>query len=645
MKLLTPSSLAIMSRGQLENLTLFLVIACFQPSCTFFHSSSDKTGASSDVRDSENVKKTPQIDEEVSELPKDLKWETNNEEPVWADPRAKKGGTFRGFTTSFPLTLRVVGPDSNTSARSYIDGNMMSLITRHPNTNKVIPMLATHWAYGNDKKTVYYKINPLAKWSDGKPIIADDFLFMIRFMRSKNIIAPYYNDYFTKKIASVLKYDDHTISVSLPLPKPDLIDQTALTPLPKHYYENTVPKDFVRRYNWKIVPNSGAYQLSKIRKGKYLIFKRKKNWWAKDLRYFKHRFNADIVRIDVIRTLENAFTKFRKGRLSFFNIIWPDYWHKFTNREEFKKGYINKLWFYNDIPRSPQGLYLNTQDPILKDLNVRLALAHAVNVDKVSKTLLRNDYERLPQAFFGYGEYTNMSIEARAFDIKLAEKYLIKAGWSKKDGKGIRIKKGKRLSLNITYGSKHIGDRLSIIKEDAKQAGIELNLQLLDSSAAYKLAMEKNHQVIYWAWSTKMRPSYWESYHSENAGKPNTNNLNNFANKEVDELIIRYRDSIEASERIILSKKIQRLIADQAVFIPSWNVPYFREAYWRWWRIPDTPATKTSGSAFDVFSQTDGGLFWYEPTYETATKQAMDDNIPFPESVIVDEKYRVRTNH
>ena len=35
-------------------------------------------------------------------LPADLKWESNNTDPVYADPAAKRGGTFRTFMTSFP---------------------------------------------------------------------------------------------------------------------------------------------------------------------------------------------------------------------------------------------------------------------------------------------------------------------------------------------------------------------------------------------------------------------------------------------------------------------------------------------------------------------------------------------------------------
>ena len=48
-------------------------------------------------------------------LPNDLTWETNNEDPIFASPNAKPGGTFRAYVLAFPLTIRRVGPDSNGS--------------------------------------------------------------------------------------------------------------------------------------------------------------------------------------------------------------------------------------------------------------------------------------------------------------------------------------------------------------------------------------------------------------------------------------------------------------------------------------------------------------------------------------------------
>ena len=65
-------------------------------------------------------------------LPADLTWESNNADPAFADPAAKRGGTFRGFMTSFPLTLRVYGPDSNGGFAGYMRETNLPLLSTHP---------------------------------------------------------------------------------------------------------------------------------------------------------------------------------------------------------------------------------------------------------------------------------------------------------------------------------------------------------------------------------------------------------------------------------------------------------------------------------------------------------------------------------
>ena len=233
-------------------------------------------------------------------LPENITWLTNTADATYASSKAVKGGTLKIGIASFPLTFRTVGPDSNTSFRSAILGNQLSLIGIHPNTDHIVPELATHWAFGEDKKTMYFKLNPNARWSDGVTVTAHDFAYTLEFMRSKHIVAPWYNNYYTKEIDRVMVFDDHTLAVVGTKAEPDLHLKLGISPTPRHFY-GKLDEDFVRRYNWKIVPNTGPYQMSDFKKGKLVKFKRKKDWWAKDLHYFKNRYNINSVIYLVIR--------------------------------------------------------------------------------------------------------------------------------------------------------------------------------------------------------------------------------------------------------------------------------------------------------------------------------------------------------
>jgi microcin C transport system substrate-binding protein len=576
----------------------------------------------------------------ASELPGEIEWLTNESDPLYASPDAKKGGTFRSSILSFPMTLRLVGPDSNSSFAGVLRSNQLGLIGIHPNTENIIPEIATHWAFGKDKKTMYFRLNPKARWSDGKPVTAHDFSYTLEFMRSKEIVAPWYNDYYTKEIDKVIVYDDHTLAVVATKAKPDLHLTLAVNPTPRHFF-GTLDKDFVKKYNWKIRPNTGPYQISEFKKGKSIKLKRKRDWWAKDLHYFKNRFNVNTVIFNVVRDFNLMWEYFKKAKIDVFPITFPNYWHVKSKTPVVENGYVNRIWFFNDTQQSAMGLWLNQDRQIFKDKNVRYAFAHAMNVHKVIENVLRKDYFRLEHGYVGYGRYSNTHIKARRFDLNKVDDYMKKAGWQRGPD-GIWVKNGKRFSVEVTYGFEGHTPRLVVLKEEAKKAGIELRLQKLDSAASFKKFLEKNHDVAWMGWSTGLRPAFWQHYHSDNAHKPQTNNITNTDDPELDKLIDAYRNSLEEEERINLSITIQQKIHEIGPFVPTFMVPYVRQAYWRWWRLPKIPGTKQSESLFDPFGPATGGLFWYDKELHEETKKAKKKKMKLPPVTIIDQTYKMK---
>ena len=563
-------------------------------------------------------------------LPENLEWLTNNDDPNLGSEEAVKGGTLRLFTTSYPITFRTVGPDSNSSFRPYINGNQLSLTTFHPNTDNVIPEIATHWAYDEDGKTVYYKINPKARWSDGKPITADDFLFTIEFMRSKHIVAPWYNNHYSTQILDVSKYDDHTISITgaQARSKKELHYYYGLIPTPKHFY--TLDEGWVKRNNWRIAPNSGPYQITKTKSGKFILFERKQDWWAKDLHYYKNRYNVDKVRIQVIRDQNVAYKHFEKAKLDTFGLILPSYWHEKTNSDVYNKGFVKRYTFFNDIPRSSIAIFLNMQRDIFKDKNVRYGVAHALNFDKVIKTILRDEYSRLPNFHTGFGDFTNKIIKPREFDIKKAVEHFNAAGWVERNGQGFFTKEGKTLSFTISYSSPIHTDRLVMLKEEAKKAGLNIELQRLEPSSFFKSVREKKHEAAWMGWAGGgFRPVYWEFFHSANANIAQTNNLTNTSNPELDKLIMAYREEVDEEKRIAYSHQIQQMIHDEGSVIPRTMFDYTRGGYWRWMKLPKHAGTKRSEDLFDPFGDR-GGLFWIDQEEKKATLKARKSGKEYP---------------
>ena len=572
-------------------------------------------------------------------LPEGMVWETNIADPIYASPDAEIGGTLRSYLRSFPLTLRSAGPDSNDGFATYTSAFTLSLISLHPETLKPVPSLATHWAYHPDGKTVYFKLDPKARWSDGKQVTADDYVFTQTFSRSKHIVDPFKNDYFTNRIINIKKHDEFVVSVEASSAKPqeEIMFNVAVSPTPEHFH--VLNENWVRSYNWKIEPTTGPYDITKVRKGKYIRFSRKLDWWANDNKYFKYRFNPKIIHLKVIRDDNIAFRYFLRGELDVFFSSATNIWHERSKHKLYKNGYIHRLWFYNLGPVSPQGLYMNQDDELLSDLNVRKGIAHSLAVDKMIATVMRGEYARSQHFYQGYGDYSNKDLKAPEFDLDKATKYFAAAGWIKRGPDGILVNNGKRLSVNLSYGSEKLTKRLVVFKQEAKKAGLELELELMDSASSFKKVLEKKHQIAFGNWSTGVVPSYWQMWHSDNAHKPQTVNTTNMDDPVLDKLIDRYRDSVSKQERVKLGLNIQQIIHDKTVFIPTLKGNMNREAYWRWMKYPAGLGTSRTAALLTPIPWTDW-TFWIDVAGKQTTKDALSDGEVFEPVTIIDTTYK-----
>jgi microcin C transport system substrate-binding protein len=572
-------------------------------------------------------------------LAEGLVWITNEADDTFASPDAVRGGTFNDWMLSFPLTLRLIGPDSNgTFAGVMRPNHMMSLVDIHPNTLNYIPSLATHWAFHPDGKTVSYRLNPAAEWSDGRPITADDYLFTRDFATSEFTLTPYYQDYFGDVVVKITKHDDYTISIEGAAAKPqdELPYEYSVWPTPRHFHR--LDANWVQDYNWRVEPNPGPYQVSRVEKGQFIEFTRRQDWWGDRLKYKQNRFNPDTVRYTVIRDQNVAWEYFLRGEIDAFPVLMPNYWHDKAVGEPFDKGWIRRIKFYTDTPQASQGMWLNMDDPLLADRNIRYGLAHAMNVDRLLATVLRGDYERLRMHYDGYWDYSHPTIQPRAFDLNLAEQYFTAAGWTERGPDSIRVKDGRRLSFTVNYSTDEHTPRLVFLREEARKAGVELNLQLMDSSASFKQILEKNHQIAWMAWTTSLFPTFWQHYHSENAHIPQTNNITATDDPALDVLIDAHRTAVDRESRVRLAHEIEQMIHDIGMFIPMYKVPYTREAYWRWLELPADYATRTTETIFEPMAE---GLFWINEQAREETLAARRAGSAFAPSYIEDTRWRV----
>jgi microcin C transport system substrate-binding protein len=585
---------------------------------------------------------------EIKDLPADLKWEDGAEQQDFGSPDAKKGGTYRHYITDYPRTLRTIGPDSNDTFRGYLlDYFSIALLGKQPDTFKYIPGVAKQWARGADKKTFYFKIDPDAHFSDGEKVTADNFFFTFFFMRYEPNQASWQHDFYRTKFDNITKFDDLTISITVNSAKPDAIDYASISPQPIGFYKG-LNKDYLQAYNWKFAPTMGAYEIkeSGLKKGQSVTLTHVKNWWAQNKKFYRQLFNPERIQLEVVRDPDKVVELFKTGTaFDVMRIRSPEIWHKQLpdNDPLVEKGYICKATFYNQVPRPTFGFWINTSRPLLGNHDVREGIQYACNWDLVCKQVFYGDYERLNLAEEGFREFTDPSIKARPFDPAKAAEFFGKAGFTERGPDGIFKKPdGTRLSFTITNSYKRFESALVVIQQEAKKAGLELNIETPESTAAFKKMNEKQHDLAFTAYnvSVEMYPRFWEDFHGDNAyekdGKPktDTNNLTCYSDKETDAMITRYDKSEDVNEIKDLAWKLERRIHDAAVFVPAFQFPYYQCAFWRWFKWPAHFDSRTSRDFEETWA------FWIDEDERKATLDAMKEGKTFPKSVKVYDQWR-----
>lgn len=598
----------------------------------------------------------------LADLPADLEWESGIDLPDIGSPEAQKGGTQYGSIQDFPRTLRFVGPDSNGSFRPWIlDDVTLGLAGQHPDVDGAYPALAQEWAIDEDSGTVYARLDPDARWSTGEPVTADDFMFMFYFYQSEHIVAPWYNNYYGvgENYSNVTKYDDHTVSFTLSNARPDLRDRVlvGLRPVPQHFFRD-MGEDFVERYQWSFVPTTGPYVIrdQDLVQGRSITLTRLEDWWAKDKKFFRNRFNVDRVVLNVIRDANNVFEAFKRGDIDQFGLNLAEHWYeKLPDSDpDVANGYIHKSVFYNERPRPTYGLWINSSRPLLDNREVRLGIQYASNWDLVISNFFRGDYARMKTSSDGYGEFSHPTLEARPYNIDRALEHFANAGFTERGRDGILVNaEGQRLAFTLSTGYQVLGDILTILREEAARAGIEFRIEVLDQTAGWHKVQEKQHDIFFSAFgvSVEMFPRFWETYHSFNAYdqaflpdgsvnpdrqvKVQTNNLESLADAEFDRMIELYDRSSDREEMMELAHRMTELHHELASFVPGYVQDFYRTGHWRWLRYPDFFNHRQSGTATELH------VHWIDQQLKEETLAARQSGQPFEPQINVYDQYRV----
>lgn len=469
------------------------------------------------------------------------------------------------------------------------------------------PLIAEKIEYGKDYTWIIFYIDKNARFQDGRSITADDVVFTFNTFMTQGV--PQFKSYY-KNVQKAEALDSQRVKFFLKEGRLDLLHSLAgLNVLPKHYWET---RNFSEPTT-EVPMGSSGFTIDSFKMGQYVVVKRLKDYWAKDLPVNKGRHNFDLIRYDYYKDEVVALEAFKAGEFDFMSENVATQWATMYIGENFDKHYILKEEIPHEIPQAMQALIFNTQKELFKDVQVREALTYAMDFEWMNQHLFYNQYTRT-RSYFQNTEYeakglpsekeiaclepVKDKIPPRVYtteyqppvtdgsgnirpQMKICLDILKQAGWDIVDRKMTHIKTGKPMEFELLLYSPSM-ERIAIpVQDNLKKLGIVMNIRRVDTTQFVNRMRERDFDMISGGYAANPFPSsnlkiVWHSGYMSS-----TYNTAGVQDTAIDYLI----DSIDKNQTdkealLYYGRALDRVLQWNFFVIPEWHLSKFRVAYW-----------------------------------------------------------------
>ncbi len=530
------------------------------------------------------------------------------------------GGEMSIYVGEYPKSFNYYLAQNTFSAELF--GAMYeSLLTQNSVSLDFEPGLAEAWSIAADKKTFVFRIDPKARWSDGKPLTAQDVKWTFdAVMKPENITGVH--KVFLARFESPSVIDDRTIRFAAKEVHWQNLDTLAsFAILPRHVFEK---QDF-NKINFEFPVVSGLYRLGIVKDGRFAVLERRGDWWNRDAQRVRGVGNFQSLKFKFYAERDNAFEAFKNGEVDLYPVYTAHLWATQTEGDKFAQNWIIKQKVYNYNPVGFQGFAMNMRRPPFDDLRVRRAMAFLLDRRRMNSTLMHDQYF-LHRSYFEdlYAAAQPCPNVETPFDKDRARKLLAEAGWIVNPKTGLLEKDGQPFRFHFLSRETSTDKFLVIYQEAFKDVGIEMLIDKKDYAAWAKDMDEFNFEMTWAAWSSGVRKDPEPMWHSAEADRRSGQNLSGVKNSAIDALIVRQRSIFDIRERHAICRKIDRILGEIYPYVLLWNINYTRLLYWNKFGMPVTVLGKYNDERAAYW------YWWAEEDAAAELKDAMRDNLPLP---------------
>ena len=435
------------------------------------------------------------------------------------------------------------------------------LVTGNPKTSEPEPGMAEHWDISPDGKVYTFHLRD-AKWSNGDPVTAQDFVKSYHRHLQPSLASDYAymlfpvknaEDYYNGKVKNFDEVgfkaiDDRTLEITLHSPTPyflTLIIHNSWFPVHLPTIEKFGAIDD-RRNRWTMPENivcNGPFRLKEWKVSSHIILERNPLYWdAKNVKlnqiYFYPTESADteerMFRAGQVHTLKEC----PQAKVQVYQKEKPDLINNYP---------LLTTYFYR----------LNVEKPPLNDKRVRKALAMAIDRQALVQTVTRAGqipaYNLTPPDTAGYNARARLTN-----DLAAARKLLADAGFP--DGKNFP-----KLELLFNTLESHRSIAEAIQQMWKKNLNIEVTLRNEEWKVYLDSTSRRDFMIARAGWGGDyIDPNTFLDLFMTGGGNNNTG----WSNAEYDRLIRLAGTLANKEERYEVFQKAEAILVDEVPIIP-----------------------------------------------------------------------------
>jgi microcin C transport system substrate-binding protein len=332
----------------------------------------------------------------------DVKYPPDFTHFAYVNPNAPKGGEIRMVPPTRPSNFDKFNPFTLKGNAPYDIGALLFdtlLVGNSDEPTTAYGLLAQDVEVAPDRMSAVFRLDPKARFHDGKPVLAADVVHSFKTLISKEAAPQYRTIYAEVKDATAV--DERTVRFEYASPNPELPLVVGGMAVFSRDWGKGQPFDEVVS---DIPIGSGPYRIANPRMGRDITYVRDPNYWAADLPTRKGQFNFDRVTFKIYLDETSRFEGLKAGEFDFMREFISRNWARQYKGKQFDSGELAKRAFENRNPGDFQGYVLNLRKPKFQDVRVRKAIGLALDFEWMNKQLFYGLYKRV-NGYFPNSEF------------------------------------------------------------------------------------------------------------------------------------------------------------------------------------------------------------------------------------------------